>query len=158
MCGQGHHVKRARGMWQRVRVGRFATATGSSFSRLPEWPYPLGHCLRAQTDERPMHPPPLPRPQAAMFSRRFAGFAARRLQGPMPPPLGSCSCARMPQALPPAKRTPCGLRSHYNSLWQLQLTSTLSLCVLHHGAMTGPNISVHLTSTSVCSNPLYSNE
>ena len=36
----------------------------------------------------PYAPLPLPRPQTAPFSRRFAGFSAGRLQGPMPPPLG----------------------------------------------------------------------
>jgi hypothetical protein len=51
-----------------------------------------------------MSPPP--RPQTAPFSRRFAGFSAGRLQGPMPPPLGHAPQPECPDPSPLLKELP----------------------------------------------------
>ena len=86
--------------------------TGSSLTRLPECPHPLGLCLEAWGCRMPLGPPP-PEPQTALFSRFFAGFAANCQQRPMPPPLAACARARMPQATAPCwKKLPVSLSTN----------------------------------------------
>ena len=74
-------------------------------------PPPLGPLPARLRLRNALWPPPLPRPQNALFSRRFAGFAAGRLQGPMPPTMGACS--GMPQATPPLlKKVPVSVSTN----------------------------------------------